>query len=81
MNHTEALKCILKRTGLTQSEITKRLGFRSHGTVRMRMNRKTVRLYNIVELLDAMGYEMVAMPKNCPPLPEDTFVIRWEDYQ
>ena len=81
MNHTEALKSILKRTGLTQTEITKRLGFRSHGTVRMRMNRKTVRLYNIVELLDAMGYEMVAMPKNCPPLPEEALVIRWEDYQ
>ena len=81
MNHTEALKCILNRTGLTQTEIGRRLGFRSHGTVRMRMNRKTVRLYNIVELLDAMGYEMVAMPKNCPPLPEDALVIRWEDYQ
>ena len=81
MNHTEALKHILRRTGLTQTEIGKRLGFRSPGTVRMRMNRKTVRLYNVVELLDAMGYEMVAMPKNCPPLPENAYAIRWEDYQ
>ena len=80
MNHTEALNHILKRTGLTKTEITKRLGFRSHSTVRMRMNRETVRLYNIVELLDAMGYEMVAMPKNCPPLPEDAYAVKREDY-
>ena len=80
MNHTEALKSILKRTGLTQSDIAERLGVRSRTTVSMRMSRETVRLYNIVELLDAMGYEMVAMPKNCPPLPEDAYAIRREDY-
>jgi transcriptional regulator with XRE-family HTH domain len=80
MNHTEALKCILKRTGLSQKKVADRLGLRSGTTVSMRMNRETVRLYNIVELLDAMGYEMVAMPKNCPPLPEDAYAIRREDY-
>ena len=80
MKHTEALKLILKRSGLTQSDIAERLGVRSRTTVSMRMKRETVRLYNIVELLDAMGYEMVAMPKNCPPLPEDAYAIRREDY-
>ena len=81
MNHTEALKSILKRTGLSQKAVADRLGLRSRSTVSMRMNRKSARLYNIVGLLDAMGYEMVAMPKNCPPLPEDSFPVRWEDYQ
>ena len=80
MNHTEALKSILKRTGLSQKAVADRLGLRSRSTVSMRMNRKSARLYNIVGLLDAMGYEMVAMPKNCPPLPEDAYAIRMEDY-
>ena len=80
MDHTEALKSILKRTGLSQRAVANRLGLRSSATVSMRISRKTARLYNIAELLDAMGYEMVAMPKNCPPLPEDAYAIRREDY-
>lgn len=80
MNHTEALKRILKQTGLTQSDVAERLGLRSRTTVSMRMNRQTARLYNVLEVLDAMGYEMVAMPKNCPPLPEDAYALSKEDY-
>ena len=80
MNHTEALKSILKRTGLSQRAVANRLGLRSRSTVSMRMSRETARLYNIAELLDAMGYEMVVMPKNCPPLPEDAYAIKREDY-
>ena len=80
MNHTEALKLILKRTGLTQTDVAERLGLRSRTTVSMRMNRQTARLYNVLEILDAMGYEMVAMPKNAPPLPEDAYALSKEDY-
>lgn len=80
MTHTEAIKCILKRSGMTQDEIAEQIGS-SRTAVTMRVNRKTTCFCNILEILDAMGYEMVATPKNCPPLPEDAYALRKEDYK
>lgn len=79
MNHTEAIKLIMKQSGLEQVDIAERIGI-ARTSVTMRINRKRARLYNIVELLDAMGYEMVAMPRNGPPLPKGTYAISREDY-
>lgn len=79
MNHTEAIKLIMKQSGLEQGDIAERIGI-ARTSVTMRINRKRARLYNIVELLDAMGYEMVAMPRNRVPLPKDTYAISREDY-
>ena len=81
MNHTEALKAVLKLTGKTARQIGVELGLSSNSTISMRINRKTVWMYNVLEILDACGYEMVAMPKSSLRLPEDTFVLRKEDYE
>ena len=81
MNHTEALKAVLKHTGKTGVQLAAELGLKSNSTISMRINRKTVWMYNVLELLDACGYEMVAMPKSTLRLPEDTFVLRKEDYE
>ena len=81
MNHTEALKAVLKQTGKTGIQLAAELGLNSSSTISMRINRKTVWMYNVLEILDACGYEMVAMPKSSLRLPEDTFVLRKEDYK
>ena len=82
MKHTEAIKSIMKRTGLTQVEVAASLGLRSRATVSMRINRERAWLHNIVEILDVMGYEMVAMPKeDYRSIPEDAYVLRREDYK
>lgn len=80
MNHSDAAKEILKRVGKSAVQVGAELGYRSSSTVGMRINRESVRLDNLLEILDACGYEMVVMPKKSPELPEDTFVIRKEDY-
>ena len=81
MNHTEALKAVLKQAGKTGVQLAAELGFRSNSTLSMRINRKTVWMSNVLEILEACGYEMVAMPKSSLRLPEDTFVLRKEDYE
>ena len=81
MNHTEALKAVLKHTGKTARQVGSELGLRSNSTISMRINRKSAYLSNVLEILDACGYEMVAMPKSSLRLPEDTFVLRKEDYE
>lgn len=80
MNHSQAVTLIKKQTGLTNKAIAEQLGLRSHATIAMRTGRESVQLYNILEILDVMGYEMVAMPKNSPPFPEGAYVISREDY-
>lgn len=81
MNHSEALQAVLKQTGKTSAQIGAELGFRSKSTIRMRINRRTAYLSNVLEILEACGYEMVAMPKSSLRLPEDAFVLRREDYE
>ena len=81
MNHTEALKAVLKQAGKTGRQLATELGFRSSSTLSMRINRKTVWMSNVLEILEACDYEMVAMPKSSLRLPEDTFVLRKEDYK
>ena len=81
MNHTEALKAVLKRAGKTEAQLAAELGFRSNRTIAMRIHRESVWLKNVLEILDACGYEMVAMPKSSLRLPEDTFVLQKEDYE
>lgn len=80
MNHTDAVKAVLKHTGKTQKRLAEEMGFRSNRTISMRINRESARLEGILEILDICGYEMVAMPKSSLRLPEDTFVVRKEDY-
>lgn len=81
MNHTEAIKLIMKKFCLTQTDVADRAGLRSKQIVSKLLNQKNTMFYKIVALLDVMGYEMVVMPKNCPPLPEDAYALRREDYQ
>ena len=81
MNHTEALKAVLKLTGKTAAQVGAELGMSSNSTISMRINRKTAYLHNILEILDVCGYEIVAMPKSSLRLPEDTFVLCKEDYE
>ncbi len=80
MNHTEAIKLIMNRSGLTQKDIAERLSV-SRTAITMRVNRKAAYFNNVLEVLDAAGYEMVAMPKNGPPLQKDAYALRKEDYQ
>lgn len=80
MNHSDAVKAVLKYVGKSEAQLTAEFGFRSNRTISMRINRESARLDSILEILDACGYEMVAMPKKNPKLPEDTFVLRKEDY-
>ncbi len=81
MNHTEAIKCIMKRAGLKQGDVAVRAGLNSIQHVSLLVLQKDVQVRKFIAILDAVGYEMVAMPKNCPPLPEDVYVLRREDYQ
>ncbi len=81
MNHTEALKRIMKQGGLTQGDVATRAGLNSKQHVSQLVLHKDTQFRKIVVLLDAMGYEAAAMPKDCPPLPEDVYVLRKEDYQ
>lgn len=64
MTPSEIIYKLLKDTKTTQTELTKRLGLKSQGTLSNRLNRgETMTMSSFTEMVDALGYEMVIRPK------------------
>ncbi len=80
MTHTEAIIEILKQKNLTRVDVTRMLHLNSPGSVGARIRNKGVRLCMLVELLDVLGYEMVAQPKAGEGRPEGVYSIAISDY-
>lgn len=54
---------ILEDNGMTQTDLAKRLGMRILSLVQ-RLHRKNTTVDKVVEMLDALGYELVAVSKD-----------------
>ena len=81
MKHTEIIKTIMKRNGVLQEELGHNLGLAGSAAVSRRINRKNGTMMGIVDILDALGYEIVIRPAEKSPLAENEYVLHSRDYE
>lgn len=80
MNHAQAIREIMVLNNITLAELGRRAWLSSHVAVLHRIQSKTGRLDTILELLEAMGYEIVVRPATEGDLPEGEYALRFRDY-
>lgn len=80
MKHTDAIKKILKENNKTQGDIADKLGLNSVSGISRLLNRKTGRVARIIDILDVLGYELVARPKIEGDWPGE-YVLTLQDYK
>ena len=71
----QAIKQAMKATHTTQIQMKDRIGVKSQSVVSMRLSSDGVSISNVLEMLDAIGYELVIQPKRPGRRPEGQFVI------
>jgi len=59
MRVQDVTKQILKESGITQQQLAERFGKASQGTISMLLNGRTMKVENLLLILDECGYEMV----------------------
>ena len=79
MNHTQAIREIMILNNVTLVELGERLGITHVGALH-RINSQTGRIDTTLEMLEAMGYEIVVRPQTEGDLPEGEYALRHRDY-
>lgn len=79
MHHSEAIKKVMDAEGVRQSDIAKQIGAKSQSVVSERINYKTIGLKPLLEILDAMGYEVVVRA-SYGEYADGEYPIRLADY-
>lgn len=79
MHHSEILREIMVLNGVTQVELGERFGM-SHVAIIKRINTKAGGIKSILQMLEAMDYEMVIRPRTSGDLPEGEYALRPMDY-
>ena len=80
MKHTDAIKKIMKNNSVTQADIAQALGLNSVSGISRLLSRKVGRVGRMVDILDVLGYELVARPKSEEVMP-DEYVLTLQDYR
>lgn len=75
----KAIKQAMKATHTTQMQMKERIGAKSQSVVSMRLSSDGLSISNVLEMLDAIGYELVIQPKRPGRRPEGQFVINNEE--
>lgn len=79
MNHTQAIREIMILNNVSLVELGERLGM-THVGVLHRINSQTGRIDTTLQMLEAMGYEIVVRPLTEGDLPEGEYALRPRDY-
>ena len=64
MNEKEALRLAMKARGLNQTVLAEMAGLKRQSNVSEMLRSSSMRVDNLVKLLDAMGFEVVIRDKN-----------------
>ena len=79
MNHTQAIREIMILNNVSLVELGERLGMTHVGALH-RIESQTGRLDTTLQILEAMGYEIVVRPCTDGDLPEGEYALRPMDY-
>lgn len=75
MTHIEIIKTVMAQSGVTQKDLTDRLGLASQARVSERINRKNCTVKGLVALLEGLECELIV---RAPDGRE--YVIKADDY-
>lgn len=81
MRHTEIIKAVMKDTNTRQIDLVERLGAKTQSVISGRINHANIGVVALAELLEAMGHEIIIVPKSDKDRAVGEYVIRLEDYQ
>ena len=80
VNHTQAIKKVMKDTKTRQIDLAERIGAKSHTVISERVNYPNISLRTMLEMLDAMGYELLVRQSR-DEQRDGEYPIRLSDYQ
>ena len=66
MKMSDIIKKAMKARGFTQEQLRDVLGVSNQNVISARINSDNPKIGTVVEILDALGYEMVIRPKRNP---------------
>lgn len=75
MNSGEAIKFVMKEAKINQVQLAKLTGQSSQSVISERLRRDNLSVRTMLEMLDAMGYEMVIQPKSRGKRKEGQIVL------
>ena len=81
MKHTEIIKAIMRKEGVTLADIALAIGKAGPSGVSRIINRKNGTIMQTVDILGALGYEMVIRPTKRENLAENEYVLYFRDYE
>ena len=80
MKHTDAIKKIMIDTNVSQVDLMKQIGLKSRSAISSRINQDNISVKAMLEILDAMGYELVVR-ESFGTYELNEYPIRLQDYE
>ncbi|MBC5582542.1 helix-turn-helix domain-containing protein [Anaerofilum sp. BX8] len=78
MNICEAVKLAMKNQKTTQGQMAERIGVKGQSVIAQRLRMDNISVNTVLEMLDAIGYEMVIQEKRPGRRSEGQFVVTLE---
>lgn len=75
MKISDAIKTAMKNQKTTQVQLAKRIGASSQSVIAQRLRMNNLSVDTVIEMLDAIGYEMVIQEKKRGRRPEGQIII------
>ena len=80
MKHSEVIKAVFADTGTRQKDVAEWIGAKSQSVVSERINQKNISVKALLEILGALGYEIVVR-KSDADYQDGEYPIRLVDYE
>lgn len=75
MKISDAIKTAMKNQKTTQVQLAERIGASSQSVIAQRLRMNNLSVDTVIEMLDAIGYEMVIQEKKRGRRPEGQIII------
>lgn len=75
MKISDAIKIAMKNQKTTQVQLAERIGASSQSVIAQRLRMNNLSVDTVIEMLDAIGYEMVIQEKKRGRRPEGQIII------
>ena len=75
MKISDAIKIAMKNQKTTQVQLAERIGASSQSVIAQRLRMNNLSVDTVIEMLDAIGYEMVIQEKKRGRRPEGQMII------
>lgn len=79
MNIRTIIKRVAKEKRISQEKLAEHSGIGSQSTLASRLSRENMSIKNALQMLDALGYELVVQPKTAGKRKVGAYVVTMED--